>query len=78
VATTPKAKRSIDAIFKPRFDSHQKQSELHLPKRIGRLFSWVALAIFVFIFWINLTPAERREFTSIAKYLAGQLLLLFD
>lgn len=74
----PKATRSIDTILKQFPGSYQQQSELRLPKRIGRLFSWVALAIFVVIFWINLTPGERREFAAMAKYLAGQLMLLFD
>ncbi len=77
-ATKPKATRSIDAILEQRSGRHQQQSELRLPKRIGRLFSWVALAIFVFIFWINLTPGERQEFAAIAKYLGGQLMRLFN
>ena len=77
-ATTPKATRSIDAMFKQRPGGHQKQSDLRLPKRIGRLFFGVALAMFVVTFWVNLPPGERRELAAIAKYLVDQLLLLFD
>ena len=78
VTTAPKGKRSIDRLVEQRFGSHKKQSELRFPRRIGRLFSWVALAIFGMLFWINLTPGAQREFAAIAEYLIGQLLSLFD